>query len=97
MCQFALYRVWLLQKFPSVHKITQRVVRDVTCAALCFSWRVDDIDKRVTMLKILPALQQQSANFIARLQRYVWPSLEGADHAMLIYYYTLLGGCPERC
>ena len=57
---------------------------------------MDDIEKRVTLLNILPTLQEQSADFIAHLQRYVWPSLEGADHAMLLYYYTLLGGCTER-
>lgn len=57
---------------------------------------MSDIEKRVNQVHILSVLQADSAAFIARLKRYVWPSLNGSDHAMLVYYYSLVAGCKEQ-
>ena len=58
---------------------------------------VGEIEERVELLAVLPTLQSQGPQFVARLQRYVWPTLDGRQHDALLYYFKLVAGCsaPE--
>ena len=56
---------------------------------IAYRLSVEDIEKRVERLDLLTSLKKDPAQFRARLQRYVWPTLCGTDHDMLLYYYTL--------
>ena len=47
----------------------------------------------MTSLDILPTLKSKPEEFCKRLQAYIYPTLEGCDHARLLYYYTILTGC----
>ena len=57
---------------------------------------MEDIEKRVERLDLLTSLKKDPAQFRARLQRYVWPTLCGTDHDMLLYYYTLQQHAVEK-
>ena len=58
---------------------------------------MEAIAARIESLAVLPTLQAKSADFIARLQRYVWPALDGCKHESLLFYFKMLAGCsaPE--
>ena len=52
-----------------------------------------EIESRVKELGILPTLTTQPDEFASHMQKYVYPTLCGTDHARLLYYYALLEGC----
>ena len=58
-----------------------------------FRLSTEELETRVTNLDILPTLKSQPQEFCKRLQTYIYPTLEGRDHARLLYYYTILTGC----
>ena len=55
-----------------------------------FRLSTEELEKRVTSLDILPTLKSKPEEFCKRLQAYIYPTLEGCDHARLLYYYTIL-------
>ena len=59
-----------------------------------FSLTLEEIEKRVTHLDILRTLKSKPEDFYSRMSTYVFPGLAGTDHEMLLYYYSLLEGCP---
>ena len=48
---------------------------------------------RVTKLNILEVLRSKPDDFCERMNTYVYPSLEGTDHQMLLFYYSTMQGC----
>ena len=63
-----------------------------TSLSLC-RLSTEEVESRVSKLDILPTLKSQPGEFCTRLQTYIYPTLEGRDHARLLYYYSIQSGC----
>ena len=48
------------------------------------------IETRTQQLDLLPTLLGKPAEFCERMATCIYPTIEGSDHARLIYYFTLL-------
>ncbi|XP_033750641.1 neuroblastoma-amplified sequence-like [Pecten maximus] len=52
----------------------------------------EEIEDRVGRMGILAVLKERGGDFVGKMSTYVYPSVEGTDHARLLYYYTLMSG-----
>ncbi|XP_048258558.1 NBAS subunit of NRZ tethering complex-like isoform X1 [Haliotis rufescens] len=50
----------------------------------------EQVEERVTRLKILPELTEQPDKFCERMYKYVFPTIDGTDHERLMYFFQLL-------
>ncbi|KAL4228277.1 hypothetical protein ACF0H5_013708 [Mactra antiquata] len=57
---------------------------------------VDEIQSRVSKLNILEVLQSKAEKFCERMTTYVYPSIEGTNHQMLMYYYSTMSACDIK-
>ena len=55
----------------------------------------DEIQRRVQRENLLSTLTTRPTDFHARMDKYVYPTIEGTQHESLIHYYTLLDGCDS--
>ncbi|XP_072167418.1 NBAS subunit of NRZ tethering complex-like [Diadema setosum] len=55
-----------------------------------------EIEQRSQKLELLNTLLEKPADFCHRMESCIYPTIEGADHARLIYYFTLLQKSGEE-
>ena len=64
---------------------------------MCYRMPTPVLEERVKTLDMISTLQQQpDGAFSQRMQQYVYPGLDGTDHARMLYYFTLLEGATEQ-
>jgi len=56
---------------------------------------IDELQTRVNKLGVLETLQSEPEKFCDHMTTYVYPSLEGTNHAMLVYYYYTMQPCKQ--
>ncbi|XP_053405478.1 NBAS subunit of NRZ tethering complex-like [Mercenaria mercenaria] len=56
---------------------------------------VEELQARVDKLNIIEVLRSRPDEFCERMNTYVYPSLDGTDHQMLLFYYSTMQGCEK--